>query len=345
MKISSKEGAGGKKMQRFLDEMVISIFGHTTVGEIGLQNLDDGASFGDYIITTDGHTVQPVFFNGGNIGTLAACGTLNDVSVMGAQPLLITCSMILQAGFQGEDLTEIMQSMKASCDSVGAQIVAGDTKVVDDPISIYLTTTGVGTRWEGLTHNLETVRETRDYPYSFVADCGLAPGDAIIVSGSIGDHGISILNERESLPLKGDLSSDVAPVWDIVKAALETGGVTAMKDPTRGGLSGALNEMSEKSGFGIYVNESDIPVCSHTFAASEILGINPLDVANEGKVVMGVMEEYADDVLSAIQGAAYGSDAAIIGRVNEDKRVFLNTSIGTKRILDMPEGDPVPRVC
>ena len=345
MNITTKDGAGGKKMQHFLDDMVLSIFGDGTTGEIGLAELDDGASFDNYIISTDGHTVKPLFFRGGDIGKLSACGTLNDVSVMGAKPLLLTCSFIIQAGMPREQLAQIMHSMRSSCDEVGARIVAGDTKVVEDPIGMYISTTGVGTTWEGLAHNATTLGTERAGRQGFVTDKGLKAGDAIITSGTIGDHGISLMAERNSLPLSGPLSSDVAPVWDIVKRALEEGGVTAMKDPTRGGLSGALNEMASKSGVGIVIAESDIPVSPQTRAAADILGINHLDVANEGKVVMGVAAEKSEDVLNAIRRSPYGKDAAIIGTVQSQKRVFLSTSIGAKRLLDMPDGDPVPRVC
>ena len=332
-------------MQHFLDDMVLSIFGKGSVGEIGLADLDDGAAFGDHIISTDGHTVKPLFFRGGDIGKLSACGTLNDVSVMGAKPLLLTCSFIIQAGMPREDLAKIMRSMKASCDEVGAPIVAGDTKVVEDPIGMYISTTGVGTAWEGLDHNAKVLGISRNEGKKFVSDKGLRAGDMILVSGTIGDHGISLMAEREGLPLTGPLSSDVAPVWDVVRRALEVGGVTAMKDPTRGGLSGALNEMASKSGVGILVEETELPISTHTRAAADILGINLLDVANEGKVVMGVAPDLAEDVLHAVRLSTYGKDAQIIGTVQEAKRVFLSTEIGAKRLLDMPDGDPVPRVC
>ena len=345
MDISTKDGAGGKKMQSFLEDMVLSIFGNGTVGDVGLGELDDGASFGSYIISTDGHTVRPLFFRGGNIGKLASCGTYNDVSVMGARPLLLTCSFIIQAGFKRDDLCRIMHSMKDVANEVGAPIVAGDTKVVEDPIGMYISTTGVGSSWEGLTHNNNIVSKTRTLHSQFITDTGLHPGDKILVSGTIGDHGISLLAEREEIPLSGGLSSDVAPVWDIVRRALEEGGVTAMKDPTRGGLSGALNEMAHKSGAGILVEERSIPVQPQTLAAADILGINHLDVANEGKVVMGVIQEHADAVLAAIRSSPYGRNAAIIGEVTEEQRVFLRTAIGARRLLDMPDGDPVPRVC
>ncbi len=345
MKISVKDGAGGKRMQHFLNDMVLSIFGPSTVGDIGLEQLDDGASFDKYVITTDGHTVKPIFFRGGNIGTLAACGTLNDVSVMGACPLLLTASFIIQAGFERDDLSKIMYSMKHSCDEVGAQIVAGDTKVVEDPIGIYITTTGVGKTWEGLISNIDGVRETRKYPTNFITDCGVQPGDSIIVSGTVGDHGISLLSERDGLSISGKLSSDVCPVWDIVRRALEVGGVTALKDPTRSGIAGALNEMAQKSNTGMLINESDIPIRPSIRAAADILGINYTDVANEGKVLIGVMKDKADSVLNAIKESPYGKDAAIIGHVTEEEKVFLSTKIGAKRLLDMPDGDPVPRVC
>jgi len=346
MKITSKDGAGGKKMQVFLRDIILGTFGSSSVGEVGLQDLDDGASFGnDYIITTDGHTVKPIFFKGGDIGRLAACGTFNDVSVMGARPILLTSSIIVQSGFDSEELLTIMGSMLDSCDEVGAKLIAGDTKVVEDDIEIYISTTGVGERWKGLEHNLGILREHRKYDHGFVRDSGLAPGDKIIISGTVGDHGISLMAEREELSVYGDMSSDVCPIWDITKRALEVGGVSAMKDPTRGGISGALNEMADKAGCCIILEEGQIPVKGSIAAAAEILGINLHDVANEGKVIMGVADEMADAVLDSIRKSKYGKDAQIIGEVSEGKRVFLRTKIGSKRLVNMPEGDPVPRVC
>ncbi|MBN1786695.1 MAG: hydrogenase expression/formation protein HypE [Candidatus Methanofastidiosa archaeon] len=346
MKITSKDGAGGRKMQEFLKDVILDIFGPSSVGCIGLDSLDDGASFGeDYIISTDGHTVKPVFFKGGDIGRLAACGTINDVSVMGAKPLLLTSSLIIQSGFDLEDLRTIMRSMKDACDEVDTSLVAGDTKVVDDNIGIYISTTGVGERWKGLDRNMEIVRETREYEESFVKDGGLMPGDKIISSGTIGDHGISIMAQREGINLFGDLRSDVCPVWDVTKRALAEGGVTAMKDPTRGGISAALNEMAEKSHCGIVIEEGLIPTKRPIVAAAEMLGINIHDVANEGKVVIGVRGDLAEDVLEAIRDSKYATDASIIGEAIEGKRVFLKTRIGARRLMNTPDGDPVPRVC
>ncbi|HOP09769.1 MAG TPA: hydrogenase expression/formation protein HypE, partial [Candidatus Methanofastidiosa archaeon] len=302
MRITTKDGAGGRRMQEFLKEVILGTFGDSRVGSIGLHDLDDGASFGDnYIITTDGHTVKPVFFNGGDIGRLAACGTFNDVSVMGARPILLTSSMIIQSGFEMDGIKEIMTSIRKSCDEVGAKLVAGDTKVVEDDIGIYISTTGVGERWDGLDHNRDMLRECGREGDVFVRDCGLMPGDNIILSGTVGDHGVSLMALREELGIFGDLCSDVCPIWDVVEKALLAGGVSAMKDPTRGGISGALNEMAAKSGCGILIEEENIPTNRSTVAASEILGINIHDVANEGKVIMGVAEDRAEEVLKAVK--------------------------------------------
>jgi len=345
MRISTKDGAGGRKMQEFLEEVILDTFGDSSVGSIGLGNLDDGASFGNYIISTDGHTVKPLFFKGGDIGRLSACGTINDVSVMGARPILITCSLIIQAGFELEDLKRAMVSMKESCDEADVKLVAGDTKVVEDEIGLYVSTTGVGEYWDGLETNLDIIRETQDYPENFIKDSGLAPGDKIILSGTVGDHGISIMSEREELNIFGDLASDVCPVWGITRRAIETGGVSAMKDPTRGGISAALNEMSDKSAVKITMFEEKIPVKNSIRAAADILGINFHDVANEGKVVIGAREEYAEDILEAVRRSKYGKDAVICGEVSEGSKVFLRTKIGARRLMNIPEGDPVPRVC
>jgi hydrogenase expression/formation protein HypE len=331
------QGAGGELMDRLLSDSVLKNFAKGKVGAVGLSDLDDGASLtvGDYevIVSTDGHTVNPVFFPGGDIGSLAACGTMNDISVMGAKPVALTSSIILEEGFLISDLEKILYSMNSSCAKVGTSLIAGDTKVMEKGAldQVVITTTGLGiTKKEGI-----------------VRDSGLVEGDVIIVSGTIGDHGISLMSFREGFGFETTLKSDVAPVCEIVENALSTGEIRAMKDPTRGGIAAALNELARKSGVGILVREEDIPLKDEVISASEMLGIDPFMVANEGKVIFGVKAEDAEEVLEAVQSAPIGREARICGKVTKDhkKKVILETSIGGKTFMEMPVGDPVPRVC
>ena len=335
-------------MQRFLREFILTTFKDKKLGGIGLSNLDDSADFGEYVITIDGHTVQPIFFPGGDIGRLAICGTINDLSVMGAEPVAVASSLIIQTGFPEENLRTILESMSKALEEVGASLLCGDTKVVDDPIDIYVTTAGIGRYNQHLEKNLGVVRSYREYPYNFIGDNTLLPGEKIIVTGTIGDHGISLMSLRENLGFETSLRSDVNPLWPVVKSALRVGGVTAMKDVTRGGLSMVLNELAAKSGVNIHIYEEKIPVRREVRAATEMLGLNIYEIACEGKAVIGVLEPFAKQVVRAIRGTKYGGEAEIIGEVVEtsgEGHVILKTRVGGETLLDPPMGDPVPRVC
>ncbi len=336
MKIGMSHGAGGELMQDLISDIILSNIRNTRVnGGVGLEDLDDGASIplGEYeiVISTDGHTIDPLFFPGGDIGKIAVAGTVNDISVMGARPLAIASAMVLSEGFRGEELERIVRSMDAVSEETGVSIITGDTKVMEkDKLDrMIITTTGIGVVKRG----------------EIVRDSGLRPGDMIILTGSVGDHGMALMAFREGFGYDTELESDVAPVWKMVEAALSTGGVTAMKDPTRGGIANALNELAEKSGVGMVVEEERIPVKEEVLAVSEMLGIDPYEVANEGKVIIGVDPEYADEVLDAIRKTRYGGEAQIIGEVNSDRHVILETRLGGRRILEAPVADPVPRVC
>ena len=304
-------------------------------GGIGLDELDDGATIPldeyEIVISTDSHTVNPIFFPGWDIGKISIAGTVNDVSVMGAKPLAIANAMVISEGFPSEDLEKIVKSMDAVATEAGVAIITGDTKVMekDKLDKIIITTTGIGIARKG----------------EIKQDSGLNVGDKIILTGSVGDHGISIMSFREGFGFDTDLKSDVAPVWGMVKAALNIGGVTAMKDPTRGGIANALNELASKSGVGMLIEEEKIPFKKEVNAASEMLGIDPYEVANEGKVILGVKEDKAQEILEAIQKTKYGKEAQIIGEVTEDEHVIMITTLGGKRILEEPIADPVPRVC
>ncbi len=336
MKIKLEYGAGGELMEEFIKEFILKNLSLKSAGGVGLEALDDGATipFGDkhIVFTIDGHTVKPLFFPGGDIGRLAVSGTVNDLAVMGAKPLALANSMIIQEGFDSGDFERILQSMDETAKEVPVPIVTGDTKVVEDKIGIFVITAGLGIAERVIT------------------DSGAKIGDVVLVSGTVGDHGIAIMSHREGISFETELKSDVAPIWEVVKAVADAIGwenIHAMKDPTRGGLSNALNEIARKSNVGILVRESDIPVKPEVRAASDMLGISPYEVANEGKVVMVVAGEYAEEALEAMRKTKRGKDAAIIGEViGEYKgKVILETGIGGKRFMEPPVGDPVPRVC
>ncbi|MGO9388414.1 MAG: hydrogenase expression/formation protein HypE [Methanobacterium sp.] len=336
MKIGMSHGAGGEIMQELISDIILGNIKNKKVnGGVGLDELDDGASipFGEYeiIISTDSHTIHPIFFPGGDIGKISMAGTINDVSVMGAKPLAIASAMVLSEGFLSEDLTKIVKSMDAVSREVDVAIVTGDTKVMekDKLDKIIITTTGIGIVKKG-----EVKR-----------DSNLKVGDQIILTGSVGDHGIALMSYREGFGFETDLKSDVAPVWGMVEAALDVGGVGAMKDPTRGGIANALNELASKSGVGMLIDEDKIPLKREVIAASEMLGIDPYEVANEGKVIMGVEKNKAEEILQAIRNTKYGKEAQIIGEVTQGRHVILDTIVGGKRILEEPIADPVPRVC
>jgi hydrogenase expression/formation protein HypE len=336
MKIGMNHGAGGEVMEDFIKDTILGNVTKKDVnGGIGLDSLDDGATIpmGDkqIVITTDGHTVNPLFFPGGDIGRIAAAGTINDVSMMGAKPLAITNAMIIQEGFPEESLDKIMKSMNECCNEVDVAIVAGDTKVMesDKLEGMVVVTTGIG-----IVDNDKVIR-----------DSTLQVGDKIIVSGTLGDHGLSLMSLREGINFESTLQSDVAPMWGIVEKAINAGEVHAMKDPTRGGFANAINEMADKSNVGVLLQDVDIPVREEVRGVSDMLGIDPYEVANEGKVVMGVKADDAEDILAAIKEDKYGKNAAIIGEVTEDKHVLVETPVGGIRIMETPIADPVPRVC
>ncbi|AFN03397.1 hydrogenase expression/formation protein HypE [Pyrococcus furiosus DSM 3638] len=336
MRIRLEHGAGGELMEELIREVILKNLTLNSAGGIGLEELDDGATIplGDkhLVFTIDGHTVKPIFFPGGDIGRLAVSGTVNDLAVMGAQPLAIASSLIIEEGFEVSELEKILKSMDETAKEVPVPIVTGDTKVVEDRIGIFVITAGVG---------------VAERP---ISDAGAKVGDVVLVSGTIGDHGIALMSHREGISFETELKSDVAPIWDVVKAVADAIGwenIHAMKDPTRGGLSNALNEMARKANVGILVREEAIPIRPEVKAASEMLGISPYEVANEGKVVMIVAKEYAEEALEAMKKTEKGRDAAIIGEVIGEYRgkVILETGIGGRRFLEPPLGDPVPRVC
>ncbi|MBP1927673.1 hydrogenase expression/formation protein HypE [Methanolinea mesophila] len=331
MQVNLMHGAGGEVMGELLK--VLTRFTHNNAGGIGLESLDDGAVIPfagkNLVFTTDSHVVRPIFFPGGDIGRIAVSGTINDLAMMGGRPIALSCGMVIEEGFEVSDLERIVSSMDEALGEAGASMVTGDTKVLEKGAldGIMINTAGIGVA--------DTV----------IRDCCLEPGDRIIVSGTLGDHGIAIMAERASLDLGEQIRSDVAPMWSLVEKAMAAGTIHAMKDPTRGGFAAAINEMARKSGVQIRIEEEAVPIRRSVRSASGMLGIDPLQVANEGKVVMGVPEKDADAILAAIRSHKYGKDAAIIGTVKAGSHVIMETGIGGERFIEPPIGDPVPRVC
>ena len=337
-RIGLEHGAGGRAMRALIEQVLARGFTDPAGAHgFGLAAMDDGAALrvGDrwLVITTDSHVIHPIFFPGGDIGRLAVAGTVNDLAVMGVTDILgLTCAVIVEVGFPRADLERIQQSMQATCLEAGTTVLTGDTKVMGkgEIDGIVINTTGIG-----LTSRV-------------VPDRGLGPGDRLLVSGTIGDHGLAILATRHGLELDGEIRSDVTPLGGMLRTVLAAAGdgVVAMKDPTRGGLASALHEMAEKSEVGILLDEAAIPVSPAVRSAAELLGIDPLHVANEGKAVIGVRPEAAEKVLAALRAHPAGLDAAIVGTCVEEPvgRIIVDTGFG-RRLLVEPEGEPLPRIC
>ncbi len=336
-----KHGAGGRAMRRLIEEAFLQAFETDPPlrpGVIGVSAMDDGAAVrvGDrwLVLTTDSHVIQPPFFPGGDIGRLAICGTVNDLAMMGATEVLgLTCGLVLEEGFERDALDRILASMRAACAEASASVIAGDTKVMGkgELDGIIVNTSGIA-----LTSRL-------------IRDCGLQAGDRIIVTGTVGDHGMAVMARRHGLELESDLLSDVAPLNKLVAAALDAapGAITAMKDPTRGGLAGALHEMATKSGVGVLLDSGAIPVRDAVRGISELVGIDPLHVANEGKAVIGVRgESETARVLAALRAHSLGHSAALVGICTDDRAgmVVLDTGFG-RRLVAEPEGELLPRIC
>ena len=331
MKVTLMHGAGGEVMGEVID--IISRITNTNAGGIGLESRDDGAVIpignSQVVFTTDSHIVRPLFFPGGDIGRIAVCGTINDLAMMGGRPIAISCGLVLEEGFEFDDLNRIVDSMNEALNEAGVALVTGDTKVIEtgNLDKIIINTAGVG---------------VTDKP---VRDSGLQAGDVIIVSGTLGDHGFAVLASREGFEFGDQIVSDVAPIAGMVMAAMSAGSIHAMKDPTRGGFAGAITEMATKSNVQVRVTEESLPISPSVKSASLLLGIDPLEVANEGKVVMGVSAEDAEKILQVLRSHKYGKNATIVGRVVEGEGVIMETTAGGERFIEQPLGDPIPRVC
>jgi len=334
-------------MQEFIREFVLKELDHE-YGEIPLSALDDSAVIDGIVFTTDSYTVKPLFFPGGDIGVLAIAGTVNDLCVMGAKPVALSCAMIIEEGFDTDSLHKIMSSMNATAKNAGVRVVTGDTKVVEKGAadSLFVNTSGVGKRSPHLDQNIEAVRSSRAFEWEWPNDSAVGAGDLIIASGPIGNHGVALLSFREGYGFDTVVKSDARPLNDMIDRALRVGGVTAMKDPTRGGVANLLNEWADKSGVGIRIREEDLPIDNEVLAACDMLGIDPLEIGNEGKVFLAVVPGQADEVLSPIRALPYGKRAEIVGEATSEIRgVMMETHAGGKRVIEPPVGDPVPRIC
>ncbi len=337
MKILLSHGAGGEMMNRLISDSILKNLSVKALGEVGLSDLDDGASISigdkEIVVSTDSYIVSPIFFPGGDIGKLAACGTINDISMMGAKPLALSLAIIIEEGFESDELERIIRSLDKVCRETEVSVITGDTKVMPRGKidRIVINTTGIGIADRG----------------KVIKDSNLSPGDKIILSGTVGDHGISLMSFREGFGFETTLTSDVAPLWDMVKKALDVGGITAMRDPTRGGLAATLNDWARKSNTGIIVMEEKIPLKQEVIAASNMLGIDPYTVANEGKAVIDVKKDKAQELLEVLRSTEQGKNAQIIAEVvnRYNGKVILETEVGGRRIMELPVGDPVPRVC
>lgn len=346
-RISMAHGGGGAAMQELIKKYVLKYLGGSSA-EVPLEALDDSAVIEDIVLKSDSHTVKPLFFPGGDIGRLAITGTVNDIAAVGGEPLALTSGFIIEDGFEIETFENILKSMQETCKEAGIYVLTGDTKVMEKGAldKFVVNTSGIGKRSRYLDENLQIVREHRDLKSRWLLDSNLSNGDSIIVSGTLGDHGIAVLSSREGYGFETEVKSDMMPLNKVVNELLQIGGIVNIKDPTRGGLANVLNEWSEKSNIGITIHEENIPIRTGVKAACEMLGIDPLEIGNEGKLVIATIPEKAEEILEKLKGTEIGHDAVIIGKVTKgSNHVVLETSIGGKRIILPPIGDPVPRIC
>jgi hydrogenase expression/formation protein HypE len=331
-KILLAHGSGGRLAHQLVSEGFVKAFDNPL-----LAKLDDSATFdlkGKLAFTTDSYVVSPIFFPGGEIGKLAVCGTVNDLAASGAKPLYLSLSFIIEEGLPQSDLNRIVASIQRSAREAEVEIITGDTKVVNRGSAdrLFINTSGIGIMPDGVD----------------ISGSNARPGDKVLLSGTIGDHGIAVLSQREGLSFTTRLESDCAPLARLVVEMLAvSSNIHCLRDPTRGGLATALNELATQSKVGIRIEEDNIPVREEVLGACEMLGLDPIYIANEGKLVAIVPAEAASRISEAMRGNRYGREAAIIGEVTSEhpRRVVMKTSLGTSRIIDMLVGDPLPRIC
>ena len=331
-KITLAHGAGGKMSQELMEQVILPAYGNPLLNE-----MHDGAAVnmsGHVAFTTDSYVVQPLFFAGGNIGKLAVCGTVNDLAMTGAIPRYISAGLILEEGYPIADLKRILATMRQMADEAGIYIVTGDTKVVDKGKAdgIFINTAGIG----------DIIPGTRISPKH------VKPGMKVILSGYIGDHAAAIMAGRHDLALPESVRTDCAPLNHMTQAMLAAApDIAVLRDPTRGGVAAVLNEIAEASNCGILIDEEQIPIHPEVQGVCDILGFDPLYLANEGKCVAFVPADKTDAVLTVMQADKYGKDARIIGEVTAEAagQVGMRTAIGGIRVVDMPLGNIVPRIC
>ncbi|KPG00837.1 hydrogenase expression/formation protein HypE [Rhodopseudomonas sp. AAP120] len=333
-RVDLSHGAGGRAMAHLISEIF-----HTAFDNPLLRAGNDQAAFdvaaGRMVMTTDGYVVSPLFFPGGDIGSLAVHGTINDVAMAGARPLYLSAGFIIEEGFGFADLKRIADSMAAASRAAGVPIVTGDTKVVErgKADGVFITTTGIGIAPRGLVLSSELAR----------------PGDRVLLSGFIGDHGVAVMSQRQNLAFETSIVSDSAALHELVAAMLAAApqGLRVMRDPTRGGVAATLNELAQQSAVGFRLDEDAVPVRPEVAAACELLGLDPLYVANEGKLIAVVAPDAADAVLAAMRAHPLGRDAALIGEVIADDHHFvqMTTLFGGGRIVDWLAGEQLPRIC
>lgn len=326
-------GSGGKLMHQLIEELLVPALENPF-----LKQMTDSAVVTvngvRLAFTTDSYVVRPPFFPGGDIGKLAVTGTVNDLAVVGAKPLFISCGLILEEGLNISELERIIHSMQHAAEKAGVQVVTGDTKVVErgKGDKIFINTAGIGLVPEGRELSVKRIEA----------------GDAVIVSGTLGEHGIAVLSAREGFQLETCIESDCAPLNGLIETLLERcDGVKFLRDPTRGGLASTLNEIAMKTGLGIVIYEDRLPIKEEVMVICELLGFDPLYVANEGKVVVIVAAEKAEEAVAVMRSHPLGKEACIIGQVTEEPKgkVYMKTQIGGSRIVDMLTGDQLPRIC
>ncbi|HIA54812.1 MAG TPA: hydrogenase expression/formation protein HypE [Candidatus Melainabacteria bacterium] len=336
--INMSHGGGGKAMRDLIEDVFIGAFDNNELSMLEDQariELSTLTALGDRLaLTTDSYVVDPIFFNGGDIGKLAVCGTVNDLAVGGAVPLYLTCGMIIEEGLSVADLRIIVASMKAAADAAGVKIVTGDTKVVDRGAAdkVFINTAGVGVISKAHKISAHNAK----------------PGDVVLINGYIGDHGAAIVGARGDLAIENDIQSDCQPLNKLIQSLLQAcPNVHCMRDATRGGVGSVLNEFAVSSGVCFKLRETSIPVRTEVRGMCEILGLDPLYLANEGKVVVVLPKADAEAALAAMKSNQYGVNSAIIGEVTDapTDTVILQTSFGGERIVDMLVGDQLPRIC
>jgi len=338
-------------MQSLIEEQILKYLGggsSNVEAEVSLEALDDAAVIHNIVLKSDSHTVKPLFFPGGDIGRLSIAGTVNDIANVGGEPIALASGFVIEEGFEMYKFETILKSMQEACKEAGVSVITGDTKVVETGAldEFIINTSGIGKRGDALDRNIAEVKKYREFKSNWLVDSNIKEGDKIILSGTIGDHGTAILSSRRGYDFS--VKSDVAPLNKLHHKLLEVGGIVKIKDPTRGGLSNVLYEWSKKSKVGIVVKQEKIPIHANVVEACEILGINPLHTGNEGKLVIAVIPQKAEEVLTALRETKEGKDAEIIG---EAAKIFGNHVLLDKGgvegrvVLQAPSTDPVTRVC